>query len=57
VFAWMPAASLYFHDPDGNSLELLSMLPEAPQPELGIVSWSRWRQTQGSSAGSEGDVR
>ena len=57
VFAWMPAASLYFRDLDGNSLELLSGLPEAPQPELGIVSWSRWRQTQGSLAGSAGDVR
>ncbi len=44
VLAWMPAASLYFRDPDGNMLELLSMLPDPPQPELGIVSWSRWRQ-------------
>src|SRR5512132_1002985 len=23
VLAWMPAASLYFHDPDGNLLEFL----------------------------------
>jgi lactoylglutathione lyase len=45
VLAWMPAASLYFRDPDGNLLELLSMLPEAPQPELGVVSWSRWQQS------------
>ena len=44
VLAWMPAASLYFRDPDGNMLELLSMLPDPPQPELGIVSWSRWSQ-------------
>ena len=44
VLAWMPAASLYFHDPDGNLLELLSMLPEAPRPELGVIGWSRWRQ-------------
>jgi lactoylglutathione lyase len=42
VLAWMPAASLYFHDPDGNLLEFLSMLPDAPQPELGVVGWSRW---------------
>ncbi len=46
VLAWMPAASLYFRDPDGNMLELLSMLPDPPQPELGIVSWSRWREGQ-----------
>jgi lactoylglutathione lyase len=43
VLAWMPAASLYFQDPDGNLLELLSMLPESPQPQLGVISWSRWR--------------
>jgi lactoylglutathione lyase len=47
VLAWMPAASLYFRDPDGNLLELLSMLPDPPQPELGIVSWSQWGQRRG----------
>jgi lactoylglutathione lyase len=44
VLAWMPAASLYFHDPDGNLLEFLAMLTDSPQPELGVVSWSRWTQ-------------
>lgn len=44
VLAWMPAASIYFHDPDGNLLELISMLPEEPRPELGVVTWSRWIQ-------------
>ena len=48
VLAWMPAASLYFRDPDGNMLELLAMLPDPPQPELGIVGWNRWRQLRGS---------
>jgi lactoylglutathione lyase len=48
VLAWMPAASLYFHDPDGNLIELLSMLPHPPQPELGIVSWSRWTEQYGA---------
>jgi lactoylglutathione lyase len=38
VLGWMPAASLYFRDPDENMLVLLSMLPDSPQPELGIVS-------------------
>jgi lactoylglutathione lyase len=42
VLAWMPAASLYFNDPDGNLLEFLTMLSQPPRPELGIVSWSRW---------------
>jgi len=44
VLAWMPAASLYFHDPDGNLLEFLAMLEDAPKPELGVVPWSQWRQ-------------
>jgi lactoylglutathione lyase len=48
VLAWMPAASLYFHDPDGNLLELLSMLPEAPQPKLGVIGWSLWQQKKQS---------
>jgi lactoylglutathione lyase len=45
VLAWMPAASLYFHDPDGNLLEFLSMLPEEPQPERGVVSWTLWHNS------------
>ena len=51
VLAWMPAVSLYFRDPDGNMLELLCMLPDPPRPELGIVSWSRWRQGHDHPAG------
>jgi lactoylglutathione lyase len=44
VLAWMPAASVYFDDPDGHSLEFICMLDEAPQPELGQVSWLEWRR-------------
>src|ERR1019366_1006147 len=33
VLAWMPAASVYFQDPDGHQLEFLCMLPDPPQPE------------------------
>ena len=44
VHAWMPAASVYFDDPDGHSLEFISMLDEAPRPELGQVTWSDWRR-------------
>ena len=51
VIAWMPAASLYFRDPDGNMLELLAMLPESPQPDLGVISWSRWRRLNESVQG------
>jgi len=42
VLAWMPAAAIYFRDLDNNQLELISMLPEAPQPELGILPWNQW---------------
>jgi lactoylglutathione lyase len=42
VLAWMPALSIYFHDPDGNLLEFLAMLPEPPRPDLGVVPWSQW---------------
>jgi lactoylglutathione lyase len=40
VLAWMPALSIYFHDPDGNLLELISMLPVTPEPGLGVIKWS-----------------
>jgi lactoylglutathione lyase len=42
VIGWMPAAAVYFRDPDGHLIEYLAMLEEPPRPELGIVSWSRW---------------
>ena len=42
VIGWMPAASLFFRDPDGHLLEYLTMLNEDPRPDLGIVSWSEW---------------
>jgi lactoylglutathione lyase len=44
VLSWMPAASLYFHDPDGNLIEFLAMLPDAPRPDLGVTGWTRWSQ-------------
>ena len=44
VLAWMPAASVYFDDPDGHSLEFICMLDDTPRPELGRVPWSEWRR-------------
>ena len=44
VIGWMPAAVIYFRDPDDNLLELLAMLPEKPRPEAGIVPWTRWKK-------------
>ena len=42
VFAWMPAISIYFNDPDNHSLEFISMLPGKPKPELGVISYEEW---------------
>jgi len=43
VIGWMPAAVVYFHDPDENLLELVAMLPERPRPKLGVVPWKQWK--------------
>jgi lactoylglutathione lyase len=42
VIGWMPAAAVYFRDPDGHLLEYLTMLDEEPYPDAGIVGWSEW---------------
>ena len=42
VIGWMPAAAVYFRDPDGHQLEYLAMLDSPARPDLGIVSWSQW---------------
>jgi lactoylglutathione lyase len=42
VIAWMPAAAVYFRDPDGHLLEYLAMLDAPPDPERGILPWSEW---------------
>jgi lactoylglutathione lyase len=52
VLGWMPAAAVYFRDPDGNLLEFLSMLPEEPRPEAGVISWGAWRKLSAPPATS-----
>lgn len=43
VIAWMPAAAIYFRDPDGHLIEYLTMLNDKERrPDLGILSWSEW---------------
>jgi lactoylglutathione lyase len=44
VFAWMPAASVFFRDPDGHLLEYIAMLPHDARPELGVVAWRAWER-------------
>lgn len=43
VLAWMPAAAVYFRDPDGNLLEYIAMLSEPPRADAGVVTWNQWR--------------
>jgi lactoylglutathione lyase len=45
VLAWMPAASVYFRDPDGHLLEYIAMLPDAPRPLDGVLGWREWGAT------------
>ena len=42
VIGWMPAAAVYFRDPDGHMLEYLAMLDAPPRPDRGILPWSQW---------------
>lgn len=44
VIGWMPAASVYFDDPDGHSLEYIAMLDGPSRPELGSIFFSEWRK-------------
>jgi lactoylglutathione lyase len=42
VLGWMPAAAVYFRDPDGHLLEYLALLEEEPRASVGVVPYSRW---------------
>src|SRR5207244_13127352 len=42
VIGWMPSAQLYFRDPDGHSLEFITMLDETPNPSFN-GSLSAWK--------------
>ena len=44
VFAWIPAISIYFDDPDGHSLEFLGKLQgkSKPEKEKLVVSYDDW---------------
>ena len=43
VIGWMPAAQIYFDDPDGHSLEFIALLDDAPDPAF-VGSLSEWRE-------------
>jgi lactoylglutathione lyase len=42
VIGWMPSAQLYFSDPDGHSVEYITLLDEAPECEF-VGSFSAWK--------------
>lgn len=46
VIAWMPAAAIYFKDPDGHLLEYIAMLDGPARPEDGVMPWSSWPHRQ-----------
>jgi len=46
VIGWMPAASVFFDDPDGHSVELITMLPDPPRPDVAWMPYTRWLQTR-----------
>ncbi len=43
VFAWMPAISIYFDDPDGHSLEFIGILEGDSKPENGVIGYEEWK--------------
>jgi catechol 2,3-dioxygenase-like lactoylglutathione lyase family enzyme len=49
VFGFIPAASIYFDDPDGHVLELLARIPQAPRPDLGVLTWAEWARAVGDA--------
>jgi lactoylglutathione lyase len=54
VIGWMPAASVFFDDPDGHLLEYVAMLPHVPRPDSGVVSYSDWMSTWAQAEQSGG---
>ncbi|OXM13320.1 hypothetical protein CGZ75_19830 [Paenibacillus herberti] len=47
VFPFMPAVSIYFDDPDGHSVEFISMLDDEPRSDLEIMPWRDWESLHG----------
>jgi catechol 2,3-dioxygenase-like lactoylglutathione lyase family enzyme len=49
VFAWTPAISIYFDDPDGHSLEFIGLLDGTSRPEKGVIGYDDWLQLEGKA--------
>ncbi|WP_264739279.1 VOC family protein [Cytobacillus firmus] len=46
VHTWMPAASVYFYDPDGHSLEYIAVLEGEARPYLKPMYLSEWEEIE-----------
>lgn len=44
VHGWMPAAAVFFRDPDDHLLELVAELDEPPRPDFVYRPLSEWRE-------------
>ena len=49
AFGWVPAASIYFNDPDGHLLEFIAKLPGKAKPEIRVVSLDEWNRLNQST--------
>lgn len=47
VHGWMPAAAVFFTDPDGHLLELIAELSDPPRPDFSYRPLSEWRALEG----------
>ena len=50
VHGWMPAAAVFFRDPDGHLLEFIADLADSPRPEILYQPLSEWRALVGRKA-------
>lgn len=45
VITWMPAAAVFFEDPDGNLIELTADLSDPPEQKARGIPLSEWRSS------------
>ena len=48
VHGWMPAAAVFFRDPDEHLIELIAELSDTPRPDFVYRSLSEWRTLIGA---------
>jgi lactoylglutathione lyase len=52
VIGWMPSAQIYFRDPDGHSVEFITVLDDPPAPDF-IGPLSEWRRARTNHSGGQ----